>query len=441
MKTLKPILKVIRFGRLGPLAACGCLTLAGMAVRSDVLSAAPPEEPVVARVEMKLTADDKVTNVIEKGDLLTVVEERDEDYVIVTHDGSRGAVDKVNAVRLAESTDIYTELIEQHPEEGRFFTLRASAWWALGKTEKALEDFDQAIKVGYEEPHAYSSRGLFNASIGNFDKAIADYGKALELDPEGIAPLVNRAAVHMARGHVENAIDDYTLALQKKPGNASLLRQRAMAWKAIHKLDRAIEDFNTILASNEHDIDAITGRGYVYFQLGKHQAAVEDFSRSIELHPESAVAYNNRGYNQFQLGNVAEAIADYEKAIELAPQYGLALQNRAWLLATTDDPKWRDPAKAIESAKAACEVSDYNNLGDLSALAAAFAADGKFEEAIGWQEKVLEKAPAASKDFAQKLLARYQDKKLFSANPEQADEGTETAAAKEDDAAADVKEK
>ncbi len=439
MKTHKPTLKTIRFHRLGHLIASGCLMIAGATLTPLTISAATPQEPVVARVEMKLTDGDKVTDVIEKGDLLTVIEEREDDYVILTHDGSRGAVDKVNAVRLAESTDIYSDLIERNPTEGRFLTLRASAWWALGKTEKAVEDFDQAIKLGYEEPHAYSSRGLFHASVGDFDKAIADYDKAMELDPEAIAPLINRAAVHMAQGDADKAIDDYTAALKKKPDNTSLLRQRAMALKALSKLDLAIEDFDAILKINKKDVDAISGRGYIYFQQGNHKAAVEDFSKVIELDAESAVAYNNRGYNQFQLGNAADALSDYDKAIELAPEYGLALQNRAWLLATVADESLRDPAKAIASAKAACEVSEYSNLGDLSALAAAFAADGKFEEAIGWQEKVVENAPESLKEFAKKMLERYQDKKTFTATPDDKEVAEEKSPSKSDVAAAKTK--
>ncbi len=439
MKTYKLTLKTIPLRRFGHSFASGCLMIAGVTLPALTTLAAPPQEPVVARVEMKLTDGEKVTDVIEKGDLLTVIEEREDGYVILTHDGSRGAVDKVNAVRLAESTDIYSDLIERNPDEGRFLTLRASAWWALGKSEKAVEDFDQAIKLGYEEPHAYSSRGLFHASIGNFDNAIADYNKALELDPESIAPLINRAAVYMAQGEVEKAIGDYTAALKQKPGNASLLRQRAIALKADGKLDRAIEDFNAILKGNENDIDAISGRGYIYFQQGNHKAAVKDFSQVIELNPESAVAFNNRGYNQFQLGNAADALADYDKAIELAPQYGLALQNRAWLLATAKEDSLRDPAKAIESAKAACEVSDYSNLGDLSALAAAFAADGKFEEAIGWQEKVVENAPESYQEFAKKILQRYQDKKPFTANPDDADVASENGPKQDDVATAKAK--
>ena len=77
------------------------------AANSSAFADRPLSEPVVARVEMKLALDEKVVDVIEQGDLLTVLEERADDYVIVTHDGSRGAIDKVNAVRIAESGDIY----------------------------------------------------------------------------------------------------------------------------------------------------------------------------------------------------------------------------------------------------------------------------------------------------------------------------------------------
>ena len=170
----------------------------------------PPSEPVVARMEMRLTIDEELQDVIEKGDLLTVIEEREEDYIIITHDGVRGAVAKVNAVRIAESGDIYTELIEEFPDEGRYYTLRASSWLALGQPDKALADFDKAIEMGYRQAHAFVSRGLFYASSGDYEKAIADYNEALEIDPEDTAPLINRAAARMGQGEFEQAIADYS---------------------------------------------------------------------------------------------------------------------------------------------------------------------------------------------------------------------------------------
>ena len=105
-------------------------------------------EPVVARMHMKFTIGEEVVNEIQKGELLTVIEEQDDAYVISTLNGQRGLVEKVNAARLAESVEIYSELIEENPEDGLHYTMRASAGWARGDESKALADYDQAISLG-----------------------------------------------------------------------------------------------------------------------------------------------------------------------------------------------------------------------------------------------------------------------------------------------------
>ncbi len=390
-----------------------------------------PGEPLVARVEMKLTDGEGVNNTIEKGDLLTVVEEREKDYVIVTHDGVKGAVDKVNALKIAESGDVYTDLIKEHPEEGRYYTLRASSWWALGKADKAKEDFDKAIELGYTEAHAYASRGLFLASSGEFDQAIEDYNKALELDPADTSPLINRAAARMNQRKFDEAIADYSTVIEKKQeakqDTKLILNQRAIAYKAAGKPDDAIGDFDAILTIDPKDFNAVMGRGYIHFQKAEHEDAVKDFARAIELKPEDPVARNNRGYNLFQLGKHEEALDDYNEALALSPKYGLALQNRAWLLATTPNEKLRNAELAVESARAACDLSKYENVSDVSSLAASLAAAGKFDEAVGWQEKVVKMVGENYKEFAEKTLQRYQDEKPFATDPDAANEKEKAA--------------
>jgi len=152
--------------------------------------------------------------------------------------GTCGAVAKVNAVKLPESVEIYSDLIMKEPKEGRFYTLRASAWCTLGKPDRAVADFDRAIELGYDAAHAYTSRGLFHAEAGNFEKAIADYAKAIEKDPKDTAPLVNRAAIPMAKIDHQAAVDDSTKAIEQKLNNMALLHQRGVAFKAAGKLDQ-----------------------------------------------------------------------------------------------------------------------------------------------------------------------------------------------------------
>jgi len=160
-------------------------------------------------------------------------------------------------------------------------------------------------------------------------------------------------------------------------------------------------------------VPAWMGRGFVWFQLENHEKAIADFSKVIEISPQSAQAYNNRGYNHQLLGNYSIALEDYNQALEIVPEFVLALQNKAWLLATVDDNAIRDGAEAIRAATKVCELSAYNSVGDLRALAAAFAADDQFDKAIGWQEKAVELAPANLKEHEMEMLNKYTSKEAL----------------------------
>ena len=411
-----------------------CLACFAMTFAASIGMAQTPAEPVVARVEMKLSVKGEVVDVIAKGDLLTVLEDREDKYLIQTYNGVKGVVAKVNAVRVAESTKIYSELIQENSDQGRLYTLRASAWFALGDREKALADFNKAIELGYEEPHAFSSRGLFHAALGDFEKAIADHSLAIEkqtarVDSDGeerdAVPYINRAAAYLAIGNLDAAINDYSVAIEIRPEDPVLYQQRAIAKKEAGQLDAAIADFTKTLSLEEDAIPALMGRGFVHFQKEEHEKAIADFSRTIELNPLAAVAFNNRGYNYQQLGKYQAALADYRKSVEISPDYALAFQNLAWLLALCEDESIRNTSEAVVAARKAAELSDFRNVSDLAALAAALASNGDFDEAIGWQEKVVESADETQREYTRKILERYKSGLPF--DPDLADKLNEAS--------------
>src|SRR6266481_5474849 len=144
----------------------GLLAMVAAFLGSAGLSPAQEYEPRVARVQMQLKFGDDLVDVIEPGELLTIVGEQEKAYVILTHPGRRGLVEKVNALKLSEAVEIYDGLIKLNPKEGRLYTQRAAAWWARGDRQRALADFDQAIQFGYVESHAFTSRGMFHTAAG-----------------------------------------------------------------------------------------------------------------------------------------------------------------------------------------------------------------------------------------------------------------------------------
>lgn len=70
-----------------------------------------------------------------------------------------------------------------------------------------------------------------------------------------------------------------------------------------------------------------------------------------------------------------------------------ARNEQVWTLATCPIPTQRDPARALELAQFMIERKDKLSSGELDTVAAAFAANGKFDQAVAYQTEAVAKAP------------------------------------------------
>ena len=85
-------------------------------------------------------------------------------------------------------------------------------------------------------------------------------------------------------------------------------------------------------------------------------------------------------------GRVREALFQYRSAIELDPLDPAAPSNLAWLLATSRDSSIRNGGEAFKLANDAIKLTNGNDPTAFDSLAAAYAENGQFEEAIAAAE-------------------------------------------------------
>ena len=91
---------------------------------------------------------------------------------------------------------------------------------------------------------AYTNRGLAWGDKGDLDRAIADYNEAIRLDPKYADAYYNRGLAWRAKGDLDRAIADYNEAIRLDPKYADAYNNRGNAWRAKGDLDRAIADYN-----------------------------------------------------------------------------------------------------------------------------------------------------------------------------------------------------
>lgn len=134
--------------------------------------------------------------------------------------------------------------------------------------------------------------------------------------------------------------------------------------------------------------------------MGKPGEAIRHCEQALQIRPDYADAHFNLALALEQTGRVPEAAGHYAEAVRLNADLPVALNNLAWIRATSDNAQLRDSAEAVRLAERACLLTGRKQFPPLDTLAAAYAAAGRFPEAVATAQEAVALARAAQLEDA-----------------------------------------
>jgi Tfp pilus assembly protein PilF len=102
----------------------------------------------------------------------------------------------------------------------------------------------------------------------------------------------------------------------------------------------------------------------------------------LEINPNYPDAEYNVAHALVLQRHPDDALAHYRKALALQPDWPPVLNELAWLLAAHVDAGVRDPVQAVSLAERAVVLTNRQDPRSLDVLAVAYAAAGKFDQAV-----------------------------------------------------------
>ncbi|MHC4499894.1 MAG: tetratricopeptide repeat protein, partial [Planctomycetota bacterium] len=155
----------------------------------------------------------------------------------------------------------------------------------------------------------------------------------------------------------------------------------------------------------EHAIDVTEDNYKAHFLIttvlvdqGRFEEAVAHNREALRIRPNYFNALGGLAAALARLGKTEEAVAYYTQALRLEPNDVFSLNNLAWIYATQKGTQFRNPKRAVRLAEQACKLTNYEDPAILDTLAAAYAADGRFTEAIETAEKAFQLADSTDQE-------------------------------------------
>jgi tetratricopeptide (TPR) repeat protein len=151
--------------------------------------------------------------------------------------------------------------------------------------------------------------------------------------------------------------------------------------------------------------------GIALGEKGESEDAIKYLREAVRINPQFSSTHFNLGRAYALQHRMEEAIAEEKESLRLAPDNEKALNALAWFYATSPEAGLRNGAEAVRLATRACKITKQEDPAFLDTLAAAYAEEGRFEEASKITQEILAQAESVHDtpmvDMARQRLVLY----------------------------------
>jgi tetratricopeptide (TPR) repeat protein/serine/threonine protein kinase len=264
-----------------------------------------------------------------------------------------------------KALEAYNQSLKLDPQYAYAYKHRGIVYEKLEEKTKALADYNQALKLDPQYINAYFRRGLFYQNTGDKIKALEDYDQVLQLDPEYIGAYLNRGFLYQNMGENTKALEDYNQVLKLDHGNTNTYYNRAIVYEKLGDSTKVLEDYDQVLQLDPTYTDAYYNRAGFYQKTGDNTKALENYNHVLKLDSKYINAYSNRGMVYTNLGDNTKALEDYNQVLKLDSKDAITYYNRGLIYESLGDK-----IKALSDYNQALRFDPkyaiaYNNRGNL----------------------------------------------------------------------------
>ena len=163
---------------------------------------------------------------------------------------------KMHAVLVEDAVPYFTERIRANGLDALAYAHRGRAWKEKGDLDRALKDYDEALRLYPPHPGWWRDRGTVYEAKREFERAVRDYSEALRLNPLDALTYLDRGIAYKGLKESDKAAADYSEAIRLDPNWAHAYYNRANLWRDRKEYGKAVADYRDVIRLDPKDPDA-----------------------------------------------------------------------------------------------------------------------------------------------------------------------------------------
>lgn len=319
-------------------------------------------------------------------------------------------------------------MIARRQQSPFYLERQAGAYAEAGQIDEAVALLNQLLEREPTKASTHHKLGILHANQGRFEEAAKCFRQASELDATHVEAKSRYGQVLVQLGRPAEGERVLREVLEIHPDHATTLLRLGLLLERTSGREAAVPLIRRAIELQPAYAHARLELGRLLAEAGQFADAIEELRTAVELEPDNGEAHHLLGGLLFRQGIRTEAMDEWRLAIQKAPKlpdpylslsdalvaqrdYAVAVKvlrtgleqapqtvelanNLAWLLATCSDDETRDGRAAVELAERMIEQVGRADPALLDTLATAYAAAGRFDEAVATQDEAIRHADA-----------------------------------------------
>lgn len=202
------------------------------------------------------------------------------------------------------------------------YLLRGDIFYAMGKLNESLKDYNQFIETK-DNPswELYYRRFLIHQGLDNHQDAIQDLKKVIALNAKYADAYYERGKLYQIAGEYTSALNDYEKAIGLRLASEDVWQRKADMLFELKQEKEALKAYSYLITNfRKKQSEWYAKRGLCYTFLGDSINAQKDFTKAITLNKNDYMVYVYRAENHIKRKRQSLALNDYAKAIQLSPK-------------------------------------------------------------------------------------------------------------------------